>query len=67
MSRQDAKRAKNEPGLDVDILARSVIGAAIEVQLDCSRITMNEYCVNAYSESFSPNSFLGYLGVLAAK
>ena len=31
MSRQDAKSAKNEPGLDVDTLARSVIGAAIEV------------------------------------
>ncbi len=31
MSRQDAKSAKNEPSLDVDILARSVIGAAIEV------------------------------------
>ena len=31
MSRQDAKSAKNEPCLDVDTLARSVIGAAIEV------------------------------------
>ena len=31
MSRQDAKSAKNEPDLDVDTLARSVIGAAIEV------------------------------------
>ena len=31
MSRQDAKSAKTEPGVDVDTLARSVIGAAIEV------------------------------------
>ena len=31
MSRQDAKSAKNEPDIDVDTLAHSVIGAAIEV------------------------------------
>jgi GxxExxY protein len=31
MSRQDAKSAKNEPDFDVDRLAHSVIGAAIEV------------------------------------
>jgi GxxExxY protein len=31
MSRQDAKSAKSEPGLDVDALAHAVIGAAIEV------------------------------------
>jgi hypothetical protein len=67
MSRQGAKSAKSEPDPYVYTRIRSVIGAAVEIQLDCSKITMNEYCVNAYSESFSPNSFLGDLGVLAAK
>ena len=67
MSRQGAKSAKGEPDPYVYTRIRPIIGAPVEIRLDCSKITMNEFRVNAYGESFSSNSFLGALGVLAAK
>lgn len=70
MSRQDAKSAKNEPDLDVDTLAHSVFGAAIEVHrhlgpgyLEGVYEEAVAHCVKACCVSFSPIRFLGALGV----